>query len=185
MVRREIRSVMTRLQNAKNQLSEALTALESAASQAVCPPVETSASASSSQIGTQAAVDAEADGFIRALPDQYQTRIGERGQRLSGGQRQRLCIARALVKDPPVLILDEATSAVDNETEAAIQRSLKRIAVGRTVVIIAHRLSTVIDAQAIVVLHQGVVAETGTHRELLAAGGRYAALWQAQQQREG
>jgi ATP-binding cassette subfamily B protein len=106
--------------------------------------------------------------------------VGERGVRLSGGQRQRLSIARALLKDPPVLLLDEATSAVDNETEAAIQRSLRAIAHGRTVVVVAHRLSTIVHADVIVVLEQGRIVERGTHRALVAKGGAYAALWAVQ-----
>jgi ATP-binding cassette subfamily B protein len=123
---------------------------------------------------------AEAHDFITALPEGYDTLVGERGQKLSGGQRQRLSIARALLKDPPLLVLDEATSSVDNETEAAIQRSLARIAVGRTTVIIAHRLSTVRNAHRIHVLDRGRVAESGTHEELLAVGGLYASLWRVQ-----
>ncbi len=127
-----------------------------------------------------AARAAEADAFIRALPQGYDTRIGERGQLLSGGQRQRLAIARALLKDPPVLLLDEATSAVDNETEAAIQRSLRRLAHGRTVLVIAHRLSTIVHADRIVVMDAGRIVEQGAHAELLARGGAYAALWRVQ-----
>ncbi len=128
----------------------------------------------------QACRVAEAHDFIASLPEGYDTVVGERGQKLSGGQRQRLSIARALLKDPPVLVLDEATSSVDNETEAAIQRSLARIAVGRTTVIIAHRLSTVRNAHRIHVLDHGRVAESGTHEELLAAQGHYAAFWRVQ-----
>jgi ATP-binding cassette subfamily B protein len=100
--------------------------------------------------------------------------------RLSGGQRQRLSIARAVLRDPAVLLLDEATSAVDNEAEAAIQRSLRRVARGRTVLVVAHRLSTIRDADRIHVLERGRVAESGTHDELLDAGGLYAALWRVQ-----
>ena len=123
---------------------------------------------------------AEAHEFIQALPQGYDTIVGERGQKLSGGQRQRLSIARAILRDPAVLLLDEATSAVDNETEAAIQRSLAHVAHGRTVVVIAHRLSTVRDADKIWVLEAGGVAEVGTHDELVAEGGLYAALWRVQ-----
>ncbi len=127
-----------------------------------------------------AAQIAEADAFIRELPDGYETLIGERGQKLSGGQRQRISIARAVLKDPPVLILDEATSAVDNETEAAIQRSLERIIVDRTTILIAHRLSTIRDADQIFVIDRGVLRERGRHEELLAQDGIYAGLWRVQ-----
>ncbi|MGB0489211.1 MAG: ABC transporter ATP-binding protein [Candidatus Poseidoniaceae archaeon] len=127
-----------------------------------------------------AAKAAEADAFIRSFPDGYATLVGEGGHRLSGGQRQRLALARAVLKDAPVLILDEATSAVDNETEAAIQRSLHRIAEGRTTVIIAHRLSTVRHADRILVLEGGAVAEAGSHEELLAEEGLYHRLWSVQ-----
>jgi len=127
-----------------------------------------------------AAEAAEAHEFIQSLPDGYDTVVGERGQKLSGGQRQRLSIARAVLKDPPVLILDEATSAVDNETEAAIQRSMARIAEGRTTIVIAHRLSTVRDAHTIHVLDQGAVVESGTHDALLDHDGLYARLWAVQ-----
>lgn len=128
----------------------------------------------------RAAKLAEADEFIVRLPEGYQTQIGERGQRLSGGQRQRLSIARAILKNPPILVLDEATSAVDNETEAAIQRSLNKIVVGRTTIIIAHRLSTVRHAHTIYVLEQGEIIESGSHDELVARGGEYAELWALQ-----
>jgi ATP-binding cassette subfamily B protein len=127
-----------------------------------------------------AARTAEAWDFIQALPQGLDTAVGERGIRLSGGQRQRLSLARALLKDPPILVLDEATSAVDNETEAAIQRSLARIGHGRTVIMIAHRLSTIVHADEIVVIHAGRVKERGTHGELLERDGRYAAQWRVQ-----
>jgi ATP-binding cassette subfamily B protein len=127
-----------------------------------------------------AARAAEADDFIRELPKSYDTIVGERGQKLSGGQRQRLSIARAVLKDPPILILDEATSAVDNETEAAIQRSMQRISVGRTTIVIAHRLSTIRSAHRVYVLESGQVREQGTHDELIDAGDLYAALWRVQ-----
>jgi ATP-binding cassette, subfamily B, bacterial len=128
----------------------------------------------------RAAELAEAHGFIEALPHGYDTVIGERGQKLSGGQRQRLTIARAILRDAPVLILDEATSAIDNETEAAIQRSLARVAHERTTIVIAHRLSTVRHADRIHVLEAGREVEAGTHEELLERGGLYAALWRVQ-----
>ncbi len=128
----------------------------------------------------EAAKIAEAHDFIMQLPQGYDTIVGERGQKLSGGQRQRISIARAVLKDPPVLILDEATSSVDNETEALIQRSLERIAVGRTTIIIAHRLSTVRNADRIFVLERGQLCESGTHDELVAAEGIYASLWNVQ-----
>lgn len=128
----------------------------------------------------EAAKIAEAHDFIMDLPQGYDTIVGERGQKLSGGQRQRISIARAVLKDPPILILDEATSSVDNETEAAIQRSLEKIAVGRTTIIIAHRLSTVRNADRIFVLENGSVSEQGRHEELISHGGLYAALWRVQ-----
>ena len=127
-----------------------------------------------------AAEMAEARDFIEHLPGGYDAIVGERGQKLSGGQRQRISIARAIVKNPPILVLDEATSSVDNETEAAIQRSLERVARNRTTIVIAHRLSTVRDADRIHVLDRGSVVEAGTHDELLAAGALYAALWRVQ-----
>ncbi len=126
-----------------------------------------------------AARAAEAHDFIMALPQGYDTVVGERGQKLSGGQRQRLSIARALLKDAPILVLDEATSAVDNETEAAIQRSLARVQ-GRTMLIIAHRLSTIRHADQIVVMDGGRIVERGRHEALVARGGLYARLWQVQ-----
>ena len=127
-----------------------------------------------------AAKVAEAHEFIMQLPDGYDTIVGERGQKLSGGQRQRVSIARAVLKDPPVLILDEATSSVDNETEAAIQRSLERIAVGCTTIVIAHRLSTVRHADRIFVLERGQLIEQGRHEDLIATDGVYASLWRVQ-----
>ncbi|MCB9731704.1 MAG: ABC transporter ATP-binding protein [Deltaproteobacteria bacterium] len=127
-----------------------------------------------------AARAAEAHDFIMALPEGYDTIVGEWGQRLSGGQRQRISLARAVLKDPPVLVLDEATSSVDNETEAAIQRSLERVAVDRSTIVIAHRLSTVRNAHRIYVLGHGGVEESGTHDELVARDGVYAALWRVQ-----
>ncbi|MBN2469774.1 MAG: ABC transporter ATP-binding protein, partial [Anaerolineae bacterium] len=128
----------------------------------------------------RAATIAEAHDFIMALPEGYDTIVGERGQKLSGGQRQRISIARAVLKDPPVLILDEATSSVDNETEAAIQRSLERIIVDRTTIVIAHRLSTIRNADRIFVLEDGDLREDGRHDELVQQGGIYAALWRVQ-----
>lgn len=128
----------------------------------------------------KAAKNAEAHEFISQLPQGYHTIVGERGQKLSGGQRQRLAIARTLLKDPPILILDEATSAVDNETEAAIQRSLDRITVDRTTIAIAHRLSTIRHADCIYVMEQGRIVEQGKHEQLLAHDGIYAQLWRVQ-----
>ncbi|MEO1083223.1 MAG: ABC transporter ATP-binding protein [Acidobacteriota bacterium] len=129
---------------------------------------------------TAAAQAAEAHAFIEALPEGYDTVIGERGQKLSGGQRQRLSIARAVLKNAPILVLDEATSAVDNETEAAIKRSIARIARDRTMLVVAHRLSTIRHADRIYVLDAGQVAEVGDHEGLLARGGLYASLWTVQ-----
>ena len=128
----------------------------------------------------EAARAAEATEFIEKLPLGFATRLGERGQKLSGGQRQRLALARAIFKNPKVLILEEATSAVDNETEAAIQRSLAVVSQGRTTIVIAHRLSTVRQAHCIHLMEAGHIVESGTHDELLAAQGGYAALWRLQ-----
>jgi ATP-binding cassette subfamily B protein len=128
----------------------------------------------------EAARAAEAMEFIDELPDGLDTVVGERGQKLSGGQRQRLSLARALLKDPAILILDEATSSVDNETEAAIQRSLAKISHSRTTLVIAHRLSTIVHADRIFVIEGGRIVESGTHAELLARGGIYSGLWAVQ-----
>ncbi|MEC7167782.1 MAG: ABC transporter ATP-binding protein [Candidatus Thermoplasmatota archaeon] len=128
----------------------------------------------------QAALTAEAFDFIEELPNQWNTFVGEGGYRLSGGQRQRIAIARAVLKDAPLLILDEATSAVDNETEAALQRSIARISKDRTTIIVAHRLSTVRHSNSILVLENGDIIEHGKHEDLLKLNGKYASLWSVQ-----
>jgi ATP-binding cassette subfamily B protein len=123
-----------------------------------------------------AARAANAHDFISRLPDKYETLVGERGGRLSVGERQRLTIARALIKDPHIIILDEATSSLDAESEALVQGALERLMKGRTTFVIAHRLSTVVNADRIIVLRDGRIAESGRHRELMALGGYYANL---------
>jgi ATP-binding cassette subfamily B protein len=131
-----------------------------------------------------AAQAAHIHDFVESLPEKYDTRVGERGLKLSGGEKQRVAIARALLKNPPILIFDEATSALDSKSEKAIQAELERISVGRTTLVIAHRLSTVMDADEILVLDQGRIVERGTHRALLERGGAYAQMWALQQQEE-
>jgi ATP-binding cassette subfamily B protein len=129
----------------------------------------------------EAARGAAIHDFIASLPEGYESKVGERGLKLSGGEKQRVAIARTLLKDPPILILDEATSALDSRTEAAIQATLQGVAANRTSIVIAHRLSTVMDADQIVVLDEGRVAERGTHAQLLRKNGLYAEMWQRQQ----
>ncbi len=129
-----------------------------------------------------AADNAQIDGFIRALPQGYNAQVGERGLKLSGGEKQRVAIARTMLKAPPILVLDEATSALDSFTEREIQSALERVSRGRTTVVIAHRLSTVVNADQILVLDKGVIVERGTHETLLALGGVYAALWSRQRE---
>jgi len=133
---------------------------------------------------TRAAKLAHIDDFIRSLPDGYDTRVGERGLKLSGGEKQRVAIARTILKDPPILLFDEATSALDTATERDIQASLKEVSKGRTTLIIAHRLSTVVDADEIIVLRAGEIVERGRHSDLLAGKGVYAEMWARQQSGE-
>jgi ATP-binding cassette subfamily B protein len=123
-----------------------------------------------------AAKIAQIHDYLMSLPDDYGTVVGERGHRFSGGEKQRLAVARAVLRDPPILVLDEATSAVDTQTEQAVQAAIDAASTGRTTVTIAHRLSTIRDADEIIVLDSGEIAERGTHRELLALGGHYANL---------
>ncbi|HET9350500.1 MAG TPA: ABC transporter ATP-binding protein/permease [Burkholderiales bacterium] len=130
----------------------------------------------------EAARAAHIHDFIESLPAKYESMVGERGLKLSGGEKQRVAIARALLKNPRILIFDEATSALDSKAEKAIQAELERISVGRTTLVIAHRLSTVMDADMILVLNHGRIVERGTHRELLAAGGEYSRMWALQQE---
>lgn len=137
------------------------------------------AGASQAEI-VEAAKAAKIHDFVMSLPDGYQTTVGERGLKLSGGEKQRVGIARTLLKNPPILLLDEATSALDTETERDIQESLRQMGEGRSVITIAHRLSTVVDADLIIVLENGHVTEQGTHDELLAREGRYATMWHRQ-----
>mgnify|MGYP001241891763 CR=1 FL=1 len=128
----------------------------------------------------EAARLAHLDAFVASLPDGYETMVGERGIQLSGGQRQRLSLARAILKDAPVLVLDEATSSVDTETERAIQENLAKLTAGRTALIIAHRLSSIRGADRIVVLESGRITEEGSHDDLVRKGGAYADLWNVQ-----
>ena len=128
----------------------------------------------------QAAVDAYADEFIQQLPAGYETEIGENGVRLSGGQKQRLALARALLKDAPVLILDEATSALDTESEKFIQKALQKVVKGRTTLVVAHRLSTIKNADLILVMENGLIVERGSHAELLKREGAYSRLYNLQ-----
>jgi len=125
---------------------------------------------------------AQIDDFIRMAPKGYDTEVGERGLKLSGGEKQRVAIARTILKAPPILLLDEATSALDSHTEKEIQDALDRVSRGRTTLVIAHRLSTVIGADEIIVLDQGAIVERGSHRQLLAAGGLYASMWSRQRE---
>ena len=122
--------------------------------------------------------------FIASLPDGYEARVGERGLKLSGGEKQRVAIARAVLKNPRIMIFDEATSALDSANERAIQAELKGVAQNKTTLVIAHRLSTVMDADQILVMDGGRIVERGTHRELLERGAAYAEMWALQQQEE-
>ena len=140
------------------------------------------ATARASRRSIAAAENAQIDRFIRSLPQGYEAPVGERGLKLSGGEKQRVAIARTMLKAPPILVLDEATSALDSFTEREIQSALERVSRGRTTIVIAHRLSTVVNADEILVLDKGVIAERGSHQELLARGGIYSAMWSRQRQ---
>jgi ATP-binding cassette subfamily B protein len=130
----------------------------------------------------EAARLAQIDGFIRRAPKGYDTEVGERGLKLSGGEKQRVAIARTILKGPPILLLDEATSALDSHTERDIQDELDRVAENRTTLVIAHRLSAIVNADEILVLDHGAIIERGTHRELLARDGLYASMWNRQRE---
>jgi ATP-binding cassette subfamily B protein len=130
----------------------------------------------------EAARLARIDDFIRRSPRGYDTEVGERGLKLSGGEKQRVAIARTILKAPPVLLLDEATSALDSHTEREIQDALERVSENRTTLVIAHRLSTMVGADEIIVLDEGVIVERGTHHQLLAQGGLYASMWNRQRE---
>ena len=132
----------------------------------------------------EAARLAAADDFIRQLPNGYETKVGERGVKLSGGQKQRIAIARVFLKNPPVVIFDEATSALDTQTEKKVQKTLDELAKNRTTIIIAHRLSTVRNADVIYVLDHGRLIERGSHDELMARHGKYFALYEAQKKKK-
>jgi ATP-binding cassette subfamily B protein len=132
----------------------------------------------------EAAALAQIDEFIRLAPKGYETEVGERGLKLSGGEKQRVAIARTILKGPPILVLDEATSALDSYTEKEIQDALERVSKGRTTLVIAHRLSTVVGADEIIVLDEGRVVERGRHAELLARNGLYAGMWNRQREAE-
>jgi ATP-binding cassette subfamily B protein len=133
----------------------------------------------------QAARAAHIHDFIASTPKGYETMVGERGLKLSGGEKQRVAIARTLLKNPPILVFDEATSALDSANERAIQAELRGVARGKTTLVIAHRLSTVVDAHEILVMDAGQIVERGSHSALLAAGGRYAQMWALQQSGDG
>ena len=130
----------------------------------------------------EAADMAQISNFIKSLPDGFDTEVGERGLKLSGGEKQRVAIARTILKAPPILILDEATSALDSHTEQEIQSALDQVSKGRTTLVIAHRLSTVVGANEIIVLDAGTIAERGTHLELLSESGIYASMWNRQRE---